>query len=361
MSGGTRAVRIGGRIIGGGAPVAVQSMTTTDTKDVAATVAQIRALEEAGCDIVRVALYDEECAQLAGRIREQIHIPLVGDVHFSAAIALAAIDSGIDKIRINPGNIGGPEAVAQVARAAQSRGVPLRVGANSGSLAAGAGTGSAALVQSTMDNIRTLEALGFEDIVVSVKSSSVRECVEAARELSRRRPYPLHLGVTEAGTYENAVVKSAVGIGSLLLDGIGDTIRVSISGDPVREVQVAHALLASLGLEEPLLEIISCPTCARCRGFDVEAVARQAETLAGRCEFPVKIAVMGCEVNGPGEAKQADIGIAGGRGQVALFEHGKVVGKYAVGEAFTVLAQALAAYQDRRRREVADESGGTGR
>lgn len=352
----TRAVRIGGCTIGGGAPVAVQSMTTTDTKDIDATVEQISRLERAGCDIVRVALYDQECARLSGRIRERIHLPLVGDVHFSAAIAVAAIEAGIDKVRINPGNIGSRSDVERVAHAARAGGVPLRVGANSGSLAFG--EGSRGLVQSTLENVRILEELGFEDIVVSVKSSSVRECVEAARELSRLRPYPLHVGVTEAGTAERAVIKSAAGIGSLLLDGIGDTIRVSISGDPEREVRAAHALLEALGLETPRLEIISCPTCARCRGFNVEALALQAESLGEVCEYPMKIAVMGCEVNGPGEAKRADIGIAGGRGQVALFEKGRVVGRYAADQAFSALADAAAAFQEQRRRELAGQSDG---
>lgn len=354
----TRAVRIGSRVIGGGAPVAVQSMTTTDTKDVEATVGQIRALEEAGCDIVRVALYDEECARCAARIREKIGIPLVGDVHFSSRIAVAALEAGIDKIRINPGNIGRTVDVARVAAAARAAGAPLRVGANSGSLAAGA-EGADGLVSSTLGNIRVLEELGFGDIVVSVKSSDVRECVEAARTLSQLRPYPLHLGVTEAGTYEQAVLKSAAGIGSLLLDGIGDTIRVSISGDPVREVRIAHALLRSLHLEPQPLEIISCPTCARCRGFDVEGLARRVEALADRCEYPVRVAVMGCEVNGPGEAKRADLGIAGGRSQAVLFESGRITGRCRPEEAFAMLEEALAAFQKRRRQESADKSGGT--
>ncbi|MBD5560635.1 MAG: flavodoxin-dependent (E)-4-hydroxy-3-methylbut-2-enyl-diphosphate synthase [Clostridia bacterium] len=358
MSGQTRKVRIGSVTIGGGSSVAVQSMTTTDTKDIDATVAQIRALEEAGCDIVRVALYDEECAQAAAKIREQIRIPLVGDVHFSARIALDAIEAGIDKIRINPGNIGSAEDVSMVARAAKAAGIPLRVGSNSGSVPKGAGSGCDALVIGTLSNIEWLENAGFEDIVVSVKSSSVPECVQAARVLSRLRPYPLHLGVTEAGTYERAVIKSAAGIGALLLDGIGDTIRVSISGDPVREVHVGKALLESLGLREQTLEIISCPTCARCRSFDVEQLARQAETLAEMCEFPMRLAVMGCEVNGPGEARRADLGIAGGRGRVALFEDGRVTGTYSPDQAFAALAAAVKAFQDRRRQEVAGKSGG---
>ena len=355
-----RSVRVGGRVIGGGAAIAVQSMATTDTKDVDATVAQIQALEQAGCDIVRVALYDEACADSAARIRERIHIPLVGDVHFSAGIAVAALEAGIDKIRINPGNIGSAAQIARVAAAAKMAGAPLRVGANSGSLSPGA-AGTRGLVDSTMKNVGVLEALGFDDIVVSVKSSDVRECVEAARELSRRCPYPLHLGVTEAGTYERAVMKSAAGLGALLLDGIGDTIRISISGEPVREVEAAHALLQSLRLETQPLEIISCPTCARCRSIAIEPLARRVESLADRCEFPVRVAVMGCEVNGPGEAKQADIGIAGGRGQAVLFEHGQIVGKCRPEDAFAALAKALEAFQEKRRREVADESGGAGR
>lgn len=349
-----RQVRIGSRLIGGSSPVAVQSMTTTDTKDVDATVAQIEELEKAGCEIVRVALYDRECAKAAQQIRERIRLPLVGDVHFDWRIAVDAIEKGIDKIRINPGNIGARENVRRVAQAARSHGIPVRVGANSGSASGNWGTGSGALVRGTLENVRQFEEAGLEDLVISVKSSSVRECVEAARVLAAKVPYPLHLGVTEAGTYPHALVKSAAGIGTLLLEDIGDTIRISISGDPVREVRAARELLACLGLGRRKLEIISCPTCARC-GIDVEGLALRVEELEDLCEYPVRVAVMGCVVNGPGEAKRADLGIAGSGGKAVLFSHGRVIRSCSAEEAFAQLREALVKFQKEQRRKGAPE------
>lgn len=351
MSSRSHIVHIGSVAIGGGSSIAVQSMTTTDTKDVEATVQQILDLEAAGCDIVRVALYDVECTAAVPRIKDRIHVPVVGDVHFDWRIAVAAIDAGIDKIRINPGNIGSQDKVLRVADAAKAHGVPIRVGANTGSLPRKANVESVGgrLIEGTMANVRLLESVGFHDIVISVKSSDVTECVRVARALFQMVKYPFHLGVTEAGTAQHAIIKSAVGIGTLLLEDIGDTIRVSISGDPVQEVKAAHEILQACGMETPVLEIISCPTCAR-TGLDVEKLARQVEALAPLCEVPMKVAVMGCVVNGPGEAKRADLGIAGNRNEIVLFEKGRVTGRYPGEQAYAVLEDAIRAFQERRKR-----------
>lgn len=349
-------VKIGSLVIGGTAPVAVQSMTTADTLDLEAVTAQIAALELAGCDLVRIALYDRACARAVRGIHERMHVPLVGDVHFDWRIAVDAIENGIDKIRINPGNIGSAENVRRVAHAARQHQVPVRVGANSGSADASWGSGAEALAAGTLANVREFEKAGLDNLVISVKSSSVPECVAAARILSRQLPYPLHLGVTEAGTYQHALIKSAAGIGTLLLEGIGDTIRVSISGDPVREVKAAKEILACCGLGERKLEVISCPTCARC-GLDVEKVALEVEALEEICEFPVRIAVMGCIVNGPGEAKRADIGIAGSKGKAALFSHGTVISTCSAAEALPALRRALTEFQEQQRRKRAAAGG----
>ncbi len=317
--------------MGGGAPVSIQSMTNTDTKKVRETVEQIKQLEEAGCQIVRCAAYDIESAQALRKIKEQISIPLVADVHFDYKIAVAAIESGVDKIRINPGNIGDSSKVLKVVDAARQHQIPIRVGANAGSLSKavlakhGAPTADA-LVESVMENVRILERANFDDIVVSIKSSSVPVCIEAYRKIARKLQYPLHLGVTEAGTYHSAIIKSAIALGSLLVDGIGDTIRVSITGDPVQEVDAARDILKCAGLWKNSVEIISCPTCARC-SLNIEKIASNLEEFSRHINVPLKVAVMGCAVNGPGEAREADIGIAGGHGEALLFSHGTPIKK----------------------------------
>ncbi len=327
----TREISIGAARIGGENRISIQSMTNTDTKDVKKTVAQIHELEKAGCEIVRCAVFDEESAQSLKAIKERISIPLVADVHFDAQIAVAAMENGVDKIRINPGNIGGSDKIALVVDAAKAHKIPIRVGANAGSLsketlAKFGGPTAQALVESALDNIRILERARFTDIVVSMKSSNVPVCVEAYRQISRKVNYPLHLGVTEAGTYKMAVIKSSIALGSLILDGIGDTIRVSITGDPVQEIYAAKDILKSCGLRQTGVEIISCPTCGRC-SVDLEKIAANIEKFTQNMDVPMKIAVMGCAVNGPGEAREADIGIAGGRGEGLLFSHGKILKK----------------------------------
>ena len=327
----TRVVKIGNTAIGGGMPVAVQSMTNTDTKDAVKTIAQIASLEKAGGEIVRCAVPDVESAAALRKIKDAISIPLVADIHFDAQAAIAAIENGADKIRINPGNIGNREKIIAVVEAAKAAHIPIRVGANAGSLAKDVlskygGPTSDALVASVIQNIRILERAKFEDIVVSIKSSNVPVCVEAYRKIAKQIDYPLHLGVTEAGTYHMAVIKSAIAIGALLLDGIGDTLRVSVTGDPVQEIYAAHDILKSCGLRKSGVEIISCPTCGRC-SIDIEKIAGSIEKFTQDIKAPLKIAVRGCAVNGPGEAREADIGIAGGRGEGLLFAHGEIIKK----------------------------------
>ncbi|MDR1778480.1 MAG: flavodoxin-dependent (E)-4-hydroxy-3-methylbut-2-enyl-diphosphate synthase [Clostridiales Family XIII bacterium] len=335
----TRQVSIGGVTVGGGAPVRIQSMTNTDTRDVAATVGQILALAEAGCQIVRVAVPDEAAAAAIRGIKKQISVPLVADIHFSHRLALAAIDAGADKIRINPGNIGGEENVREVVAAAKAAGIPVRIGVNSGSvekelLAAHGGRSAAALAESALRWEEKIRAMGLEDLVISVKSSDVVENLEAHRILSARTDTPLHIGITEAGVGEAALVKSAVGIGALLLEGIGDTVRVSLTGDPVAEIAAAKQILASVGQLPGAVNLISCPTCGRCQanlaGLAEEVRAgieklESARIAAGRKDV-LTVAVMGCAVNGPGEAAHADVGIACGKGQAVLFKKGAQVG-----------------------------------
>lgn len=327
----TRQIKIGTVCIGGDNPVAVQSMTNTDTKDVEGTVAQIKELEKARCDIVRCAIYDQDCAQSIPKIKDQISIPLVADVHFDSKIAVAAIENGADKLRINPGNIGGERDIKRVVDAARMHHIPIRVGANAGSLSKQilqkhGGPTAAALVESAEENIRLLEKFHFEEIVVSIKSSNVPVCVQAYRAMAELVDYPLHLGVTEAGTYNSAIIKSSMALGALLMDGIGDTIRVSITGDPVMEIYAAKDILKTSGLRKGGVEIISCPTCARCT-LDIETIAKEIETFTKEMEQSLKVAIMGCAVNGPGEAKEADIGIAGGRQEALLFANGKTLRK----------------------------------
>ena len=340
----TKKIAIGNVRIGGGNPIAIQSMTCTDTKDVQATAAQIHELEEAGCEIVRCAVYDLECTKALPAIKRAIHIPLVADVHFDHRIAVAAIEMGADKIRINPGNIGGKKEILEVVRAASDYGIPIRVGANTGSLPKDIfdeyGNTAEALVRAAMRNIEILRETGFERIVVSLKSSDARICRDAYKQISERVDYPLHLGVTEAGTYMDATVKSAVGLGALILDGIGDTIRVSITGDPVREIGVAKKILRFCDERREGVEIISCPTCARC-SLDIEKLAEQVSEYTSGIEKPIKIAVMGCAVNGPGEAREADAGVAGGNGTGVLFSKGAVIKKVPEKDLFEELKQLI--------------------
>jgi (E)-4-hydroxy-3-methylbut-2-enyl-diphosphate synthase len=329
----TKKVRIGGIYIGGGEPVAVQSMTNTNTADIKATVAQIKALEEAGCDIVRVAVPDNEAAEALKKIKESANIPVVADIHFDYRLALESIKNGADKIRINPGNIGGRDRVKKVVSAAAERGLPIRVGVNSGSLekellAKYGGPSAEALCESALRNVQILEDLNFDNIVISAKASGVPVAIETYRMLSERTEYPLHLGVTEAGTAFSGAIKSSVGIGCLLAEGIGDTIRVSLTGDPVREVETGKEILKSLGLMAGP-RLISCPTCGRC-GINLVDIAEQVEKALANIKKDIKVAVMGCAVNGPGEAREADIGIAGGQGEALLFKKGKAIGKVPV-------------------------------
>lgn len=327
----TKAVRIGRVVIGGGKPVAVQSMTKTFTHDVKATVKQIRELEDAGCDIVRCAVPEEKDARAIKEIKKHIRIPLVADIHFNYRLALIALESGADKIRINPGNIGGYDRLKEVVKACKVNKAPIRIGVNSGSLekdilAKYRHPCAEALVESALRNVRLLEKLNFHDIVISIKSTSALETIKAYRLLSKRTNYPLHVGVTEAGISTSGIVKSSVGIGTLLAEGIGDTIRVSLTGDPVEEVLVAREILKSLELIKGGVEIISCPTCGRC-AIDVGRLARKIAEETKGIKKSVKIAIMGCAVNGPGEAAEADIGIAGGKGEGLIFRKGKIIRK----------------------------------
>ncbi len=325
-----RAVQVGGVTIGGNAPIVVQSMTNTDTRDAAATIAQIKRLEDAGCEIARVAVPDMEAAQALGVIKRGIRIPLVADIHFDYRLALTALEQGVDKLRINPGNIGSQERVIKVVQAARERSVPIRIGVNGGSLEkeilAQYGHPSAeAMVASAMGHVRILQELNFDDVIVSLKASDVTTTVDAYRLLAGSTDYPLHIGITEAGPPGTGVVRSSVGLGILLSQGLGDTLRVSLTGDPVVEVETAFAILQSLGLRQSGATLVSCPTCGRCQ-VDLARVATEVEQRLKRVRAPIKVAVMGCVVNGPGEARDADIGLAAGRGQGMLFRHGQPIG-----------------------------------
>jgi (E)-4-hydroxy-3-methylbut-2-enyl-diphosphate synthase len=325
----TRKVQVGDVAIGGGAPVAVQSMTTTDTRDVAATVAQVKALEGAGCEIVRVAVPDKAAAASLAQIKAQIRIPLVADIHFDYRLALAALEAGVDKLRLNPGNIGGADRVRTVAREAGARGVPIRVGANVGSVSKEMlrkyGEPCAdALVESALDEIKVLEDLDFHDIVISVKASDVDMAMEAYGKISERAAYPLHVGITESGTTWAGTVKSSVGLGAILSRGIGDTIRVSLAADPVEEIKVGFEILKALGLRMKGPILVACPSCGRAE-VDIVALAEEVERRLQQYSVPVKVAVMGCAVNGPGEARMADLGVAAGRGMGLIFRKGKIV------------------------------------
>lgn len=332
----TKVIHIGDRVIGGGNPILIQSMTNTKTNDVAATVAQIERLVKAGCDIVRCTVPDLEAAKAIAQIknelsRNKISIPLVADIHFDYKMAVAAIEYGADKIRINPGNIGSREKVAEVVRAARERSIPIRVGVNSGSLEKELieryhGVTAEGIVESALDKVHIIEDLNYDNLVISIKSSDVMMCVKAHELLADKTQYPLHVGITEAGTVTSGNIKSAVGLGIILNQGIGDTIRVSLTGDPVEEIKSAKLILRTLGLRSGGIEVVSCPTCGR-TNIDLIGLANQVETMVQEYDLPIKVAVMGCAVNGPGEAKEADLGIAGGIGEGLLIKKGEIVKK----------------------------------
>lgn len=327
----SRVVKVGNLLIGGGNPIVIQSMTNTTTSDVEATVNQIKKLEAAGCQMVRMTINNEEAAKAIGEIKKRVDVPLCADIHFDYKLALLAIENGIDKLRINPGNIGSDENIKAVVEKAKEKNIPIRIGINSGSIEKhilekyGKPTADG-MVESAMYHINLLEKNGFNDIVVSLKASNVKMMVEAYRKISKLVDYPLHLGVTEAGTAFQGTVKSAIGIGALLVDGIGDTIRVSLTEDPVEEIKVAKEILKVLGLIEAGVEIVSCPTCGRTE-IDLIGLAKKVEKEFENENRKIKIAVMGCVVNGPGEAREADYGVAGGKGVGVLFKKGQIVKK----------------------------------
>lgn len=346
----TKKIGIGDVIIGGGSPIAIQSMTNTRTEEVEATVAQVLALEKAGCEIIRCAVPTMEAAQAIGKIKERIHIPLVADIHFDYRLAIAAIENGADKIRINPGNIGDGSRVQAVVDKAKACKVPIRVGVNSGSLEKPlveryGGVTAEGLVESAMDKVHMIEGMGYDNLVVSIKSSDVMMCVRAHELIARECPYPLHVGITEAGTLLAGNIKSSVGLGLILNQGIGDTIRVSLTGDPVEEIRSAKLILKTLGLRQGGIEVVSCPTCGRTK-IDLIGLANQVEEMVEDIPLNIKVAVMGCVVNGPGEAKEADIGIAGGIGEGLLIKKGEVVKKVREDQLLETLRQELLSWNE---------------
>lgn len=327
----TKAVNIGNRVIGGGNPILIQSMTNTKTEDVAATVAQIKALTAAGCDIIRCAVPTMEAAEALAEIKKQVTIPVVADIHFDYRLAIAAIEHGADKIRINPGNIGSAERVRSVVEAAKERNIPIRVGVNSGSLEKELvekyhGVTAEGIVESALDKVRLIEEMGYDNLVISIKSSDVMMCVKAHELIAEKTDHPLHVGITEAGTIISGNIKSAIGLGLILNQGIGDTIRVSLTGDPLEEIKSAKLILRTLGIRKGGVEVVSCPTCGRTR-IDLIGLANQVENMVADIPLDIKVAVMGCVVNGPGEAKEADIGIAGGVGEGLIIKKGEVYKK----------------------------------
>ncbi len=350
----TKVIHIGDRVIGGGNPILIQSMTNTPTQDVNKTVEQILALEAEGCEIIRCTVPDMDAAKAIPEIKKQIHIPLVADIHFNYLMALAAIENGADKIRINPGNIGGQEKLKEVVKAAKERNIPIRVGVNSGSLETELvdkynGVTADGIVESALDKVHMIEDAGYDNIVISIKSSDVRMCVKAHELIAGKTVYPLHVGITEAGTVMRGNIKSSVGLGIILNEGIGDTIRVSLTGDPVLEVRSAKEILKCLGLRTGGVEVVSCPTCGRTK-IDLIGLAEKVEDMVREVTkskpLNIKVAVMGCVVNGPGEAKEADIGIAGGDGVGLLIKHGEIIKKIPEAELLDVLRTELENWEE---------------
>ena len=349
----TKVVKIGDRVIGGGNPILIQSMTNTKTEDVAATVAQIQALTAAGCDIIRCAVPTMEAAEALTEIKKQVSIPVVADIHFDYRLALAAIEHGADKIRINPGNIGSTERVRAVVDAAKERGIPIRVGVNSGSLEQDLvekyhGVTAEGIVESALDKVHLIEDMGYDNLVISIKSSDVMMCVKAHALIATQTDHPLHVGITESGTIISGNIKSSIGLGLILHQGIGDTIRVSLTGDPLEEIKSAKLILRTLGLRKGGVEVVSCPTCGRTR-IDLIGLANQVENMVADIPLDIKVAVMGCVVNGPGEAKEADIGIAGGIGEGLLIKNGEVYKKVPEGELLEALRYELLHWNEQQK------------
>lgn len=345
----TKIIKIGDKLIGGGNPIMIQSMTNTHTEDVEATVKQILRLEKTGCDIIRCTVPTIEAAHAIKEIKKQIHIPLVADIHFDYKMAIAAMENGADKIRINPGNIGSTDKIKAVVDVAKSRNIPIRVGVNSGSLEKDIvekynGVTAKGLVESALDKVKIIEDLGYDNLVISIKSSDVLMCVKAHELIAEQTNYPLHVGITESGTIFSGSIKSSIGLGLILNQGIGDTIRVSLTDDPVREVEAAKLILRTLGLRKGGIEVVSCPTCGRTR-IDLIGLASSVEELVKNYDLDIKIAVMGCVVNGPGEAKEADLGIAGGDGCGVLIKHGEIVKKCDEDKLLSVLKEELDNWQ----------------
>ncbi len=345
----TKTIQIGDRVVGGGNPILIQSMTNTRTEDVKATVDQIQRLTKAGCDIIRCAVPTMKAALAFAEIKKEITIPLVADIHFDYRLAIAAMENGADKIRINPGNIGSPDRVKAVVDVAKDRKIPIRVGVNSGSLEKELvqkyhGVTAEGIVESALDKVHMIEDMGYDQLVISIKSSDVLMCARAHELISERTSYPLHVGITESGTLLSGNIKSALGLGIILYQGIGDTIRVSLTGDPVEEVKSAKLILRTLGLRKGGVEVVSCPTCGRTK-IDLIGLANQVEEMVAELPLDLKVAVMGCVVNGPGEAKEADIGIAGGIGEGLLFKKGEIVKKLPESELLEALRQELSDYK----------------
>lgn len=341
----TKAIQIGDRVIGGGNPILIQSMTNTRTEDVRATVEQIHKLTNAGCQIIRCAVPTMEAASALSEIKKEITIPLVADIHFDYRLAIAAMENGADKIRINPGNIGSRERVKAVVDVAKERGIPIRVGVNSGSLEKELvekyqGVTAQGIVESALDKVSMIEALDYDNLVISIKSSDVLMCAKAHELIAAKTNYPLHVGITEAGTLFSGNIKSAVGLGIILYQGIGDTIRVSLTGDPLEEIKSAKRILKTLGLRKGRIEVVSCPTCGRTQ-IDLIGLANQVETMVEDIPLDIKVAVMGCVVNGPGEAREADIGICGGQGVGMLIKKGEIVKKVPEAELLGTLREEL--------------------
>ena len=341
----TKEVHIGNRVIGGGNPILIQSMTNTKTEDVAATVAQIQKLTKAGCDIIRCAVPTMEAALALKEIKKQIEIPLVADIHFDYKLAIAAMENGADKIRINPGNIGSEDRVKAVVDVAKERNIPIRVGVNSGSLEKHLvekyhGVTAEGIVESALDKVKIIEDMGYDNLVVSIKSSDVLMCVKTHELISTQTNHPLHVGITEAGTIISGNIKSAIGLGLILNQGIGDTIRVSLTGDPIEEIKSAKLILRTLGLRQGGIEVVSCPTCGRTQ-IDLIGLANQVETMVAEYPLNIKVAVMGCVVNGPGEAKEADLGVAGGIGEGLIIKKGEIYKKVPEAELLDALRYEL--------------------